>query len=185
MSKKAINVSMKVAFLGDPKIGKSNFIKNYTGESSVTKDKKEKGPHFIFHNKLDNYDFKINIYEYSDTEKHASVIKDCQCVFILFDMTKREAFERLLDNWIIFVRDTSTYKGKIIILGNYADEKDFLTTDEDEVNELIQVCDINGEFHRIGTKSNEEKKELIKGFINAACSQYVQGKKNNDDCLIF
>ena len=127
----------------------------------------------------------VNIYEYSDTEKHSSVIKDCQCVFILFDMTKREAFERLLDNWIIFVRDTSGYKGKIIILGNYSDEKDFLTTDEDEVKELIDVCDINGEFHRIGTKSNEEKKELIKGFINAACSQYVQGKKNQDDCFIF
>ena len=100
-------------------------------------------------------------------------------------MTKREAFERLLDNWIIFVRDISAYKGKIIILGNYQNENDFLTTDEDEVNELIQVCDINGEFHRIGTKSNEEKKELIKGFINGACSQYIQGKKNQDDCSIF
>ena len=185
MSKKPISVSMKVAFLGDPKVGKSNFIKNYAGEGSVAKDKKEKGPHFVFLNRLENYEFKINIYEYSDTEKHSSVIKDCQCVFILFDMTKREAFERLLDNWIIFVRDTSGYKGKIIILGNYSNEKDFLTTDEDEVNELIQVCDINGEFHRIGTKTNEEKKELIKGFINAACSQYVQGKKNQDDCLIF
>ena len=183
MSKKPINVSMKVAFLGDPKIGKSNFIKNYIGEGTVPKDK-NKGPHFIFHNKLDNYDFKINIYEYSDTEKHSSVIKDCQCVFILFDMTKREAFERLLDTWIIFLRDTSAYKGKIIILGNYSHEGDFLTTDEEEVKELIQVCEINGEFHKIGTKSDEEKKELIKGFINNACTQYIQGKKQ-DDCLIF
>ena len=185
MSKKPISVSMKVAFLGDPKVGKSNFIKNYAGEGSVTKDKKEKGPHFVFLNRLENYEFKINIYEYSDTEKHSSVIKDCQCVFILFDMTKREAFERLLDNWIIFVRDTSGYKGKIIILGNYNNEKDFLTTDEDEVKELIEVCDINGEFHRIGIKTNEEKKELIKGFINAACSQYVQGKKKSRRLLNF
>ena len=28
--------------------------------------------------------------------------------------------------------------------------------------------EINGEFHKIGTKSNEEKKELIKEFINNA-----------------
>ena len=183
MSKKV--VSVKVAFLGDPKIGKSEFIKNYAGEKSITKEKKDKGPHFVFNNRLENYEFKINIYEFSDTEKHTNIVKDCQCVFILFDMTKREAFERLLDTWIIFLRDTSGYKGKIIILGTYLNEKDFLTTDENEVKELIQVCDINGEFHAIGTKSNEEKRELIKGFINAACSQYVQGKKNNDDCLIF
>ena len=99
-------------------------------------------------------------------------------------MTKRESFERLLDTWIIFLRDTSGYKGKIIILGNYSKEDDFLTTDDDEVKELIQVCEINGEFHKIGTKSNEEKRELIKEFINNACNQYVQGKKQ-DDCLIF
>ena len=111
MSKKTVNV--KVAFLGDPKIGKSEFIKNYAGEGSVAKDKKEKGPHFVFLNKLENYEFKINIYEYSDTEKHSSVIKDCQCVFILFDMTKREAFERLLDNWIIFVEILVDIKEKL------------------------------------------------------------------------
>ena len=182
MSKKHINV--KVAFLGDPKIGKSELIKNYAGEKSITKEKKEKGPHFIFLNRLENFEFKINIYEFSDTEKHANIIKDCQCVFILFDMTKREAFERLLDTWIIFLRDTSGYKGKIIILGNYSNENDFLTTDEDEVKELISVCEINGEFIKIGTKSNEEKKELIKEFINNACSQYVKSKKP-DDCLIY
>ena len=33
MSKKTVNV--KVAFLGDPKIGKSEFIKNYAGEKSI------------------------------------------------------------------------------------------------------------------------------------------------------
>ena len=182
MSKKLVTV--KVAFLGDPKIGKSEFIKNYAGENSITKEKREKGPHFIFLNRLENYEFKINIYEFSDTEKHSNIIKDCQCVFILFDMTRREAFERLLDTWIIFLRDTSNYKGKIIILGNYSKEDDFLTTDEEEVKELIQVCEINGEFHKIGTKSNEEKRELIKGFINNACTLYVQGKKQ-DDCVIF
>ena len=91
-------------------------------------------------------------------------------------MTKRESFERLLDTWIIFLRDTSGYKGKIIILGNYSKEDDFLTTDDDEVKELIQVCEINGEFHKIGTKSNEEKKELIKGFINNACTLMSKAK---------
>ena len=185
MNKKPGIVSMKVAFLGDPKVGKSEFIKNYVGEGSVAKEKKDKGSHYIYNNKMENYEFKINIYEYSDTEKHSSVIKDCQCVFILFDMTKRDAFERLLDNWIIFVRDTSGYKGRVIILGNYSSEEDFLTTDEEEVAELIQVCDIDGEFHKIGTKSNEEKKELIKGLINKACSQYISGKKSQDECSIF
>ena len=59
MSKKLVTV--KVAFLGDPKIGKSEFIKNYAGENSITKEKREKGPHFIFLNRLENYEFKINI----------------------------------------------------------------------------------------------------------------------------
>ena len=184
MSKKPIQVNVKVAFLGDPKIGKSEFIKNYAGENSALKDKKDKGPHFLIKNTMNNYEFKINIYEYSESEKYANIIKDCQCVFILFDMTKRDSFERLLDNWIIFVRDVCAYKGKIIILGNYQSAEDFLITDEDEVNELIQVCEIQAKFMRIGTISNDQKRQMIKKIIDEACSQYAKTKKN-DDCIIF
>ena len=75
MSKK--QVSVKVAFLGDPKIGKSDFIKNYAGEKSVTKEKKEKGPHFVFLNRLENYEFKLNIYDFSDTSRIVNVFLFC------------------------------------------------------------------------------------------------------------
>ena len=161
MSKKPISV--KVAFLGDKKVGKTTFIKNYAGEKSELKVAKEKGPHFVFNSeiKIDDQtstNFKISIFKFSEkNDKYASIIADCHCVFILFDMSKRESFERLLDCWIVFVRDICKYKGQIIILGNYFNANDFLTTDKDEVNELIEVCEIHGCFIQIGDLDNVQK----------------------------
>lgn len=37
------------------------------------------------------------------------------CVIIIFDMTK--AFDILLDKWLIWLRDSCKYEGKVIILG--------------------------------------------------------------------
>ena len=63
MKKKPISV--KVAFLGDKKVGKTTFIKNFAGEESLPKSIKEKGPHFVFNSKVEINNeiitFKISI----------------------------------------------------------------------------------------------------------------------------
>ena len=187
MKKKPI--SIKVAFLGDKKVGKTTFIKNFAGEESAAKVIKDKGPHFVFDSKVETDNetttFKISIFKFSEkNDKYTSVIVDCHCVFILFDMSKRESFERLLDYWIVYVRDVCKYKGQIIILGNYFNVNDFLTTDKDEVNELIEVCEIHGYFIQIGDLSNSQKKEALNKIIENCC-RATKNAYNQNDCFIF
>ena len=185
MSKKPIPV--KVAFLGDQKVGKTTFIKNYAGEKSEVKIAKEKGPHFIFNTEIkideETSTFKISIFKFSEkSDKYTSVIADCHCVFILFDMSKRESFERLLDYWIIYVRDVCKYKSQIIILGNYFNKNDFLTTDKDELKDLIEVCEIRGEFIEIGNLDNSQKKEQLNKIIENCC-RVTKTVYNQNECL--
>ena len=187
MSKKPIPI--KVAFLGDKKVGKTTFIKNYAGEESQLKISKEKGPHFIFNTeiKINNEisTFKISIFKFSEkNDKYASTISDCHIVFILFDMSKRESFERLLDCWILYVRDVCKYKGQIIILGNYFNENDFLTTDKEEMNNLIEVCEINGQFIEIGNLDNAKKKKEINKIIENCC-MLIKTSYSQNECFIF
>ena len=188
MSKKPISV--KVAFLGDKKVGKTTFIKNYAGEKSELKVAKEKGSHFVFNSeiKIDDQtstNFKISIFKFSEkNDKYASIIADCHCVFILFDMSKRESFERLLDYWILYVRDVCKYKGEIIILGNYFKLNDFLTTDKEEMNDLIDVCGIQGSFIEIGNLSNSQKKEELNKIIENCCKD-TKNAYDQNECFIF
>ena len=187
MKKKPISV--KVAFLGDKKVGKTTFIKNFAGEESLPKSIKEKGPHFVFNSKVEINNeiitFKISIFKYSEkNDKYNSNIANCHCVFILFDMSKRESFERLLDYWILYVRDVCKYKGKIIILGNYFRLNDFLTTDKEEMNDLIDVCGIQGSFIEIGNLSNSQKKEELNKIIENCCKD-TKNAYDQNECFIF
>ena len=98
-------------------------------------------------------------------------------------MSKRESFERLLDYWILYVRDVCKYKGEIIILGNYFKLNDFLTTDKEEMNDLIDVCGIQGSFIEIGNLSNSQKKEELNKIIENCCKDTKNAYDQNVCCI--
>ena len=197
MSKKK-DKSIKICFLGDEGVGKKEFIENYLSkidEKSKKREKQDKNKPegIVITKQIAETKMKISIYQFSEEdEKYINLIQQTQCVFVLFDMSSRDSFDSLLDKWIIWLREQCKFVGLVMILGNYEKkEKDaFLTTNKEEIEEMIKVSEISGRFEEIGNKTNEEKIQLIDMLINEA-EEYgkkanLDSKKGDDkNCIIF
>ena len=197
MSKKK-DKSIKICFLGDEGVGKKEFIENYLSKIDEKNKKREKPDKnkpegIVITKQIAETKMKISIYQFSEEdEKYINLIQQTQCVFVLFDMSSRDSFDSLLDKWIIWLREQCKFVGLVMILGNYEkkEKDDFLSTNKEEIEEMIKVSEISGRFEEIGNKTNEEKIQLIDMLINEA-EEYgkkanLDSKKGDDkNCLIF
>ena len=187
MSNKKL-LSLKLILLGDKNIGKSTLIKNYIESSKSIQQKKdkEKEGKFSFIKELGSTQFKITITKYSEkSEKIINSINDSHCVFIIFDMGSRKSFERLLDDWLIFLRDSCKYKGTVFIFGKHYNPNDPLMTDEDEIKQMIKVSEVECSFYNIGNNEIDENNIIIDKLINSAVENAKSNNSNKKDCVIF
>ena len=178
------NITLNITVLGEENVGKSKLINDYINQKNITK-KKLKSDYITFQKSIDKVPTTLNLYEYSEVPERKKDIGNHHCVIILFDMTKRQSFEDILDKWIKFLRQLN-YSNTIILFGtkNYDDTEALPMTDEKEINDLIDVTSINGTFHYFGDKSTEEKNQLIDQLIESTYNQ-AKNNKNNKDCVIF
>ena len=185
MSKKPL--STKLIILGQKNIGKTALIKDYINSSKSIHHKKEKEGKISFFKELESsQQFKITINKYSEkSEKIINTINESQCVFILFDMANRKSFEKLLDDWLIFLRDSCHYKGLVFIFGKHYDKKEPLMTDEEEIKEMIKVSEVECSFYNIGNNEIEENNKIIDQLISHAVENAKTNNANKKDCVIF
>ena len=176
--------TLSITILGEKKVGKSKLINDYISQQNISKTK-TKSDHISILKIIDNIWMKLNLYEFSDVPEKRKDIANHHCVIIMFDMTKRQSFEDILDKWIKYLRQIN-YTNTIILFGtkNYNDDEAFPMTDEKEINELIQIASINGTFHYIGDKTTEQKNNLIDQLIETTYNQ-AKNNKNNKDCIVF
>ena len=186
MSSKIL-LSLKLIILGQKSIGKTTLIKNYINSSKSIQQKKEKDGKISFIKELDStQQIKITISKYSEkSEKIISPINESHCVLILFDMGSRKSFEKLLDDWLIFLRDLCHYKGLVFIFGKHYNKKDLLMTDELEIKEMIRVSEVECSFFNIGNNETEENNQIIDKLINDAVENAKTNSANKKDCMIF
>ena len=180
--------TLKLVILGNKFIGKSPLIQDYLSKSGGIKQiKTENSPKKISFIKVlpSLEELKIQIKSFSEkTDKINSAINESHCVLILFDMGSRKSFENLLEEWLIFLRDTCNYKGLIFIFGKHLDENKLLKTDEKEINEMIKMSEVECSFSNIADKSVEDINKIIDELIVNS----VENAKNNlnkKDCNIF
>jgi len=105
--------SLKLVIVGEKSIGKSPLIDDYLSKSGGIKQiKKENYTKISFTKILPNSEeLKIQIKTfYEKTDKINSAINESHCVLIIFDMGSRKSFENLLEEWLVFLRDTCNYK---------------------------------------------------------------------------
>ena len=186
-NKKTVN--LKLIILGDKEIGKTKLIRDYIqtlNSNNLNKDKKEKEYKYTFSKELDSTQLKITIYEFSErNEKVINVINDCHCVLILFDMTNRKSFENLLDNWLLFLRDTCHFKGLVFAFGKHFLDSSTLMTDEDEIKEMIKISEVKCHFYNIGENKTEQNNEIINKLIEDAFEISKNSNSSKKDCILF
>ena len=173
----------KIAIVGDKGVGKTKFL------SICNPIKSNKEDCLILPKKLNQSDFKIKIFKIisqDDEKKNSSILNnDCFCVIVMFDMSKRESFEGLV-NWIIWLIDTMHYDGYINILGNYDnDNKKFLCTTKEEVCTFLKLKTLKYSFYEIGNKNISQKINLIDLLIQNTATEYEKYMKDKKGCYIF
>lgn len=191
MSSKKIP-NLKITLLGQKNIGKSKLVKEYMNSSkSITpkKDKdKEKENKISFIKEFDSsqFKFKISINKYSEkSEKIINSVNESHGVLILFDMGSRKSFEKLLDDWLIFLRDSCKYKGQVFIFGKHNNVSEPLMTDDDEIKEMIKVSEVNCTFYNIGKNDTSQNNAIFDTLINTAVQYAKANSANKKDCNIF
>ena len=120
---------IKIAIIGDSSVGKSNFLfKFIEGQFSplhvatIGFDYKSK----IITLPKSNSVVKLQIWDTAGQEKYMSINKNLfqrvQGIILMYDITKRESFERL-DIWINLIKQ-NTNDIPIVLVGNKLDEED-------------------------------------------------------------
>ena len=182
--KKTLNISI----FGEKYIPKIELIETYIKEKKYGEKKpKNYGLSFVKIFK-DKTSLKLHIYEHSEVpDKKVKDIATHHCAIIMFDMTNRTTFEDVLDKWIRFLREIK-YNNSIILFGTRnpnPNEKDSLPmTDKEEINYLIEIANIKGEFYDISDKNDKEISDLIDNLIEQSYEE-SKSNMNKKDCIIF
>ena len=172
--KNGINVSI----LGEKDLPKLDLIKDYLKANNINEIKPKEGRISFLINKT-----KAKIYEYCETQEIKSKhILNNQCVIIIFDMTKRKSFSDILDKYLKYLREIK-YNNQIILFGT-GDKNSLTMTDEQEINYLIELTKIKGQFFDIRNMDNQGISKLIDKLIEKIF-EFVQSNSNKKDCVIF
>ena len=178
--------NLNITIFGNKEINKIDLIENYIKDKKFGDRKQKKDCLSFVKTFKDNNSMKLNIHEISDqNDKKAKDISSNQCVIIMFDMTKRECFEEVIDKWIKTLRDNK-YNNSIILLGtkNPAEPNALPMTDEEEIKALIDVTEIKGQFFDIANKNSKEISNLIDQLIETSYEE-AKSNMNKKDCVIF
>ena len=178
--------NLNITIFGNKEINKIDLFENYIKDKKFVDRKLKKDCLSFVKTFKDNISMKLNIHEISDqNDKKAKDISSNQCVIIMFDMTKRECFEEVIDKWIRTLRDNK-YNNSIILLGtkNQTEPNALPMTDEEEIKALIDVTEIKGQFFDIGNKNSKEISDLIDQLIETSYEE-AKSNMNKKDCVIY
>lgn len=187
---------LKVFLFGDDEEKNKDFIRMYANKADIV----ERSDSFEFDKVINDKTYKTLIYFVSIIDdKIITMIRNSNAVFILFDMSDRSSFDNILDKWLIWIRDSCGCKENIFLFGDYKQcEKNkgnlFLVTSEDEIQEVIDCAEINGNFCKIGGVDDNIKRQKIDDQIIIAAKTIGKkqeipedegGSFKKDTCNVF
>ncbi|KAI5193055.1 Ras-related protein Rab-6A [Nematocida minor] len=178
-TKREVLPKYKIVFLGDAAVGKTTLITKYVF-SSETKDYCPTigVDFFALKTEIAGKTVNLQLWDTAGQERFRSLIpnytRDSFMAVILFDLTKKETFERV-DGWIDdFVLKNNDSKLKILIVGNKLDlfnkieDKEGLPTKEE----------INAKVEKYGASYIETCSLTAEG-INSLIEEITEAIKNS------
>jgi small GTP-binding protein len=159
----------KVIVIGDSSVGKTSILNRYINDKFSDNLKPTIGcDHYEKELTLDGKKIKLSIWDTAGQERFrglaASYYKRAKCVILVFDITKRESFERL-DFW----RDELMNFGEdgilVVCIGNKSDLQEQRTVTPDEIQTFVKK---HGYFYMETSALQNSDKNIEKVFEHVA-----------------
>ena len=135
-------IDFKIILVGNFSVGKTSIIIRYLNgtfkeqyKATISVEMKTK-----IINEDDNISLRFNIWDTAGQEKYKSItrqfFRDCNGVFIVFDLTDRKTFDDVKD-WIKEVKSNTSDDTVTVILGNKSDEINKREVLDDEIKNFL------------------------------------------------
>ena len=163
-----IGDSVKITLLGSSGVGKTCIIKRFTegnfDEGSVSTSGASYSQKPL---KIDNKTIQIDLWDTAGQEKFRSLgrhfYKDAYIVCLVYDITSKESFEDLKNNWY---NDLKTYGEKFnitAVVGNKSDMYEKEEVKEEDARAFAQS--INSTFFLVSAKNGDNIDLLFNKYI--------------------
>ena len=169
-----------IAILGSSGVGKTNLI-----NADLFDDFKENSLKTIGNEPYDkeivinDENYSIRIFDTAGQERYKSlsrnIIKRCQIIIFVYDITNRKSFEDL-ENWVQIVEDNRGDNCLIGIIGNKIDLKEEMEVSEEEAIEFAKSK--NCQFYLASAKTNHKNFRVL---IDNLVEEYLRRYKEEED----
>ena len=164
----SINYTFKYIIIGETFVGKSNIILHYIKGEFKENYNVTIGLEVGFKEiKKNDKFYKLQIWDTAGQEKYRSVTrgfyKNSVCGFVVYDITKKETFKRVIP-WIEECKSNSSKQITIILLGNKADLTYERQVSYEEGKNLAEKYGI--EFFETSAKTGQNINEAFDKSVN-------------------
>ena len=176
-------LNFKITLLGESNVGKTNIIASYLNDKSI-QIKPTMGMQMFKKDVIkDKNKIFIKLFDAPGAERHRENAKiysvNSNGGFIIYDITKKESFQKI-DEWVKLFRERSSQKSPIILIGNKSDLNDQREISEEEGRNKAE--ELNFSFFE--TSATEKKNidevfdEMIKQILKR--EEELKNEKENE-----
>ena len=174
MSSYIKRTAISISFFGETSVGKTCIIRTFLGleflETHLSTVGIEKNNSML---KMETGEkIKVKLWDTAGQERFhcisLSTIKNSQGVIVVFDLTNRESFDRVI-HWLNIVRDFSK-KMPVALFGNKSDLKNERDITKEEIDSLCEKENLV--YFETSAKANTGIQEGINKIANLAFKTY-------------
>ena len=177
---------IKITFLGDQSVGKSSIIKKFSENKFDWDYQRTIGLDFQLKdiNLKENF-MSLHFYDTAGQEKFRSLIpmylRDTQIMILTYDITNKESFTHIVDDWINFISDYIREDKIIVLVGNKKDLEGKRQISTKEAEDFAKQKGFL--FHEVSSKTGEGINELFYNLIFQEIEKKILIKNIKDDIL--
>lgn len=169
---------IKTIVIGDSNVGKSNIVSQITENQFYETHLCTVGVDYkTLRMYIEDNDVKFLIWDTAGQERFKAItriyFKGANCVIIVFDITRRNSFNNVV-NWLNETKGLITENAIKILVGNKIDLEQRRTVDFDEAIELSKTLGFI-DYIEVSAKTNVNLEEI---FIKLA-NKYIDNDVNN------
>ena len=185
------DVIIKIVIIGESAVGKTNLLTRYTVNSFDKSAKATIGMDFTSKEVyISGYTAKAQFWDTAGQEKYKAIAKSyyklADGVLLVYDVTRRETFEKL-KNWLNDIKNNSDKEIKIILIGNKNDLVNKRKVSVEEGKKFAQDNDMF--FWETSALTNSERcvnkafDALLEECMKEICQEYENEQKEELDTV--